>query len=33
MKERVGVYAGTLVTGAAEGGGFELRAELPLETT
>jgi len=33
MKERVGVYGGTLVSGAAEGGGFELRAELPLETT
>jgi signal transduction histidine kinase len=30
MKERVGVYGGTLVSGAAEGGGFELRAELPL---
>jgi signal transduction histidine kinase len=33
MKERVAVYGGTLVSGAAEGGGFELRAELPLETT
>jgi signal transduction histidine kinase len=32
MKERVAVYGGTLTSGAAEGGGFELRAELPLET-
>jgi len=30
MRERVGVYGGTLTTGAADGGGFELRAELPL---
>jgi signal transduction histidine kinase len=30
MRERVGVYGGTLVTGAADGGGFELRADLPL---
>ena len=30
MRERVAVYGGTLATGAAEGGGFELRAELPL---
>jgi len=30
MRERVAVYGGTLSTGAAEGGGFELRAELPL---
>jgi signal transduction histidine kinase len=32
MRERVAVYGGTLWTGAAEGGGFELRAELPLAT-
>jgi signal transduction histidine kinase len=31
MQERVAVYGGTLATGAAEGGGFELRARLPLE--
>jgi signal transduction histidine kinase len=31
MRERV--YGGSLSTGAAEGGGFELRAELPLEGT
>lgn len=30
MRERVGVYGGTLTAGMAEGGGFELRAELPL---
>jgi signal transduction histidine kinase len=30
MRERVAVYGGTLTTGAADGGGFELRAELPL---
>jgi signal transduction histidine kinase len=30
MRERVGVYGGTLTTGAADGGGFELRADLPL---
>jgi signal transduction histidine kinase len=30
MRERVAVYGGTLSTGAAAGGGFELRAELPL---
>ncbi|MCW2741951.1 MAG: sensor histidine kinase [Blastococcus sp.] len=33
MRERVAVYGGSLSTGAAEGGGFELRAELPLEGT
>jgi len=33
MRERVAVYGGTLVSGAADGGGFELRAELPLEAT
>jgi signal transduction histidine kinase len=32
MRERVAVYGGTLTTGAAEGGGFELRAELPVVT-
>ena len=31
MRERVSVYGGTLTAGAAEGGGFELSAELPLE--
>jgi signal transduction histidine kinase len=31
MRERVAVYGGTLTAGAATGGGFELRAELPLE--
>ena len=30
MRERVAVYGGTLTTGGAEGGGFELRAELPV---
>src|SRR4051794_11896158 len=30
MRERVAVYGGSLATGAGEGGGFELRAELPL---
>jgi signal transduction histidine kinase len=30
MRERVAVYGGTLTTGAAQGGGFELRAELPV---
>jgi signal transduction histidine kinase len=30
MRERVAVYGGTLSVGAAEGGGFALRAELPL---
>jgi signal transduction histidine kinase len=30
MRERVAVYGGTLSTGAAAGGGFELRADLPL---
>lgn len=33
MPERVAVYGGTLRAGAADGGGFELRAELPLEAT
>ena len=30
MRERVGVYGGTLTTGPADGGGFQLRAVLPL---
>jgi signal transduction histidine kinase len=30
MRERVAVYGGRLSAGAAQGGGFELRAELPL---
>ena len=30
MRERVGVYGGELAAGAADGGGYELRAELPL---
>jgi signal transduction histidine kinase len=30
MRERVAVYGGTLTTGVADGGGFELRAELPV---
>ena len=30
MRERVAVYGGSLSAGTAEGGGFELRAELPL---
>jgi signal transduction histidine kinase len=30
LTERVAVYGGTLAAGPAEGGGFELRAELPL---
>ena len=33
MRERVAVYGGTLRAGAADGGGFELRAELPLVAT
>jgi signal transduction histidine kinase len=31
MRERVAVYGGHLVVGPAQGGGYELRAELPLE--
>jgi signal transduction histidine kinase len=31
MQERVAVYGGRLTTGAADGGGFELQARLPLE--
>jgi signal transduction histidine kinase len=33
MRERVAVYGGTLSTCAAEGGGYEMRAELPIEAT
>jgi signal transduction histidine kinase len=33
MRERVAVYGGTLSAGAAEGGGFELCAELPVAAT
>jgi signal transduction histidine kinase len=33
MRERVAVYGGTLSAQAAEGGGYELRAELPLAAT
>jgi signal transduction histidine kinase len=33
MRERVAVYGGTLSTRGAEGGGFELAAELPLAAT
>jgi signal transduction histidine kinase len=32
MRERVAVYGGTLVGRAADGGGFEVHAELPLAT-
>jgi signal transduction histidine kinase len=31
MRERVAVYGGELVTGPAPGGGYELRADIPLE--
>jgi signal transduction histidine kinase len=31
MRERVGLYGGRLETGAGAGGGFVVRAELPLE--
>jgi signal transduction histidine kinase len=31
MRERVSVYGGSLSAGAADGGGFELSAELPVE--
>jgi hypothetical protein len=30
MRERVEVYGGALTAGAAEGGGYPLRAQLPL---
>jgi signal transduction histidine kinase len=33
MRERVAVYGGSLTAGAADGGGFELCAELPLVAT
>jgi signal transduction histidine kinase len=32
MQERVAVYGGTLTAGNAAGGGYELCAELPLES-
>jgi signal transduction histidine kinase len=32
MRERVAMYGGALSAAGAEGGGFELRAELPLAT-
>ena len=31
MRERVSLYGGELVTGAREGGGFAVRARIPLE--
>jgi signal transduction histidine kinase len=31
MRERVAVYGGDLIAGAAPGGGYELRAEIPVE--
>jgi signal transduction histidine kinase len=33
MRERVAVYGGHLFAGGGEGGGYELRAELPLEVS
>jgi signal transduction histidine kinase len=32
MRERVALYGGTLDASRREGGGFVLRAELPVET-
>jgi signal transduction histidine kinase len=32
MRERVALYGGTLETGRAEGGGFRVRADLPVES-
>jgi len=31
MRERVGLYGGTLEAGSGDGGGFSLRAALPWE--
>ena len=31
MRERVALYGGALDVGAAEGGGFAVRARLPLD--
>jgi signal transduction histidine kinase len=31
MRERVGVFGGTLTTGERPGGGFVVRAEIPVE--
>jgi signal transduction histidine kinase len=31
MRERVGVFGGTLTTGDRPGGGFVVRAEIPVE--
>jgi signal transduction histidine kinase len=33
MRERVSVYGGSLSAGAADGGGFELAAQLPVEAS